>query len=260
MLAISYLVSLFQPLRTAAFRLAPAVPVYIVATTVCGAEAVTPVKPALPAAGTPDWAAWALGIVLIIAVLILHRLRRRLQASEKNLARSESEWIQALDFAEDAMCLIDLDDCLVRANQAFYRFIGYTPDQAIGKRIMTLIHGEQERNACPVCQSRLERRNAVFVREAYDPMNRFRKPFEVIVNVIRDRQGEPIGIFQVLRDLQLIPTVGPLDDAATQRGRCLTRERAAPSQSFAGGIRRHRHPRQGGNRQLKPGVRRPAGL
>ena len=201
MLAISYLVSLFQPLRTAAFRLAPAVPVYIVATTVCGAEAVTPVKPALPAAGTPDWAAWALGIVLIIAVLILHRLRRRLQASEKNLARSESEWIQALDFAEDAMCLIDLDDCLVRANQAFYRFIGYTPDQAIGKRIMTLIHGEQERNACPVCQSRLERRNAVFVREAYDPMNRFRKPFEVIVNVIRDRQGEPIGIFQVLRDL-----------------------------------------------------------
>ncbi len=157
-------------------------------------------KPA-PSAGASGWAAWLLGVALLAALLALYRLRRRLQASEKNLARSTAEWVQALDFAEDAMYLIDLDDRLVRANQAFYRFVGYTPEEAVGKQIMTLIHGEQEKNPCPVCQARLERRNAVFVKEAYDPMNRFRKPFEAIVKVIRDRQGEPIGILQVLRDL-----------------------------------------------------------
>jgi diguanylate cyclase (GGDEF)-like protein/PAS domain S-box-containing protein len=200
MLAISYLVSLLQPLRTAAFRLVLAVPVYLVAATISGADDVSPVKPA-PTTGTPDWTILALSLGLIAALLLLHRLRRRLEVSEKNLARSESEWVQALDFAEDAMCLIDLNDHLIRANQAFYRFVGYTPEEAIGKKVRSLIHGGPEKNPCPVCQARLECRNGVFVKEAYDPMNRFRKPFEVIVRVIRDPQGDPIGIFQMLRDL-----------------------------------------------------------
>ncbi|MHB8534424.1 MAG: EAL domain-containing protein [Sulfuricaulis sp.] len=157
-------------------------------------------KPSLSAGGS-DGLIWILGLTLIVALLVLYRLRRRLQASETSLARTEAGWVQALDFAEDAMCLIDLDDRLVRANRAFYRFIGSTPEEALGKKLMILIHGEQEKNPCPVCQARLDRRNAVFVKEADDPMNRFHKPFEVIVKIIRDRQGEPIGILQMLRDL-----------------------------------------------------------
>jgi diguanylate cyclase (GGDEF)-like protein/PAS domain S-box-containing protein len=200
MLANSYLASLFQPLRSAAFRFVLAIPVFIVSLTVFAADAPSRVKPA-PSADAVDWTAWTLGASLALALLAMYWLRGRLRASETSLAHSKAEWVQALDFAEDAMYLIDLDDRLVRANQAFYRFVGYTPEEAVGKKIMTLIHGEQEKNPCPVCQARLERRNAVFVKEAYDPMNRFRKPFEVIVKVIRDRRGEPIGILQVLRDL-----------------------------------------------------------
>lgn len=142
-----------------------------------------------------------LGVALSISLFALRQMRRRLRESEVSVARAEAEWVQALDYAEDAMYLIDLDDRLARANQAFYRFTGYKPEDAIGQPVMILIHGAQEKNPCPVCQARLERRNAAFVKEADDPMNRFRKPFEVIVKIIRDRQGEPIGILQVLRDL-----------------------------------------------------------
>ena len=200
MLANSYLTALFHSLRVLALRLLPAFPVYVVSFPVFGAESPSSALPVLRA-DAADWVTWILGAALLAALLALYLLRRRLQTSEKNLARSEAEWVQALDFAEDAMCLIDLDDRLVRANQTFYRFVGFTPEEAIGNKIMTLIHGEHDMNVCPVCQARMERRNAVFVKEAYDPTNRFRKPFEVIVNVICDRQGEPIGIIQVLRDL-----------------------------------------------------------
>ncbi|MHB8741896.1 MAG: EAL domain-containing protein [Sulfuricaulis sp.] len=142
-----------------------------------------------------------LGAALVLSLYALRQMRRRLRQSEISIARAEAEWLQALDYAEDVMCLIDLDDRLVRANQAFYRFTGYKPEEAIGRQVMTLIHGAQEKKPCPVCQARLERRNAVFVKEADDPMNRFHKPFEVIVKIIRDRRGEPTGILQVLRDL-----------------------------------------------------------
>ncbi len=200
MLANFDIVSLFQALRAAAFRFVLAFPVFVVVMPVFGANDPPAVKPAL-SLGPAGWLVTVLGIALFVLLVFSQRLRRRLRASETNLARSQAEWVQALDFAEDAMYLIDLDDRLVRANQAFYRFIGHAPQEAIGQPIMTLIHGAQEKNPCPVCQARLERRNAVFVKEAYDPMNRFRKPFEVIVKVIRDPQGEPIGILQVLRDL-----------------------------------------------------------
>ena len=193
MLANPNLTSLFHSLRVLALRLLPAFPMFVVSFPVSGADDLS--------IGAINRTAWALGIALSVSLLVLQWLRRRLRASEKSLARSEAEWVQALDFAEDAMCLIDLDDRLVRANQAFYRFVGFTPEEATGEKIMTLIHGEHDMNICPVCQARSECRSAVFVKETCDPTNRFRKPFEVIVNVIRDRQGEPIGIIQVLRDL-----------------------------------------------------------
>jgi len=156
-------------------------------------------------AAVPAVAAWwpetLLGVALGAALVALWLLRRRLQRSEASLALAETEWVQALDFAEDAMYLIDLDDRLVRGNQAFYRFLGRRPEEVIGERVMRLMHGADEDQPCPVCQARLDRRDAVFVKEAGDPVNRLKRPMEVVVKTIRGADGEPIGVLQVLRDL-----------------------------------------------------------
>jgi len=143
----------------------------------------------------------ALLVVLMFSLIVVLWLWRRLRASEASLARAEAEWVQALDFAEDAMYLVDLDERVVRGNRAFYRFLGRKPEEIIGQNIMHLMHGAQEKVPCPVCRARLDRRDAVFVKEANDPMNRWQRPIEIIVKIIRDSANEPMGVLMVFRDL-----------------------------------------------------------
>ncbi|WP_155989812.1 EAL domain-containing protein [Thermithiobacillus tepidarius DSM 3134] len=161
-----------------------------------------------PAAGDFAYSGWfwlaLAGFVLLtlaLATLYLRRLSRSLEESRARLARTEAEWIQALDSAEDAICLLDLDDNLVRANHKYYGFLGRTPEEAVGRNLMLLVHGRYEDKPCPVCQARLERRDAVFVKEADDPVNRLRRPIEIAVKIIRDQRGEATGVLQVMRDL-----------------------------------------------------------
>lgn len=138
---------------------------------------------------------------LAIVFTALLRMSRRLRVSEASLARADAEWVQALDFAEDALYVVDLNERVVRANRAFYRFLGREPHEVIGQNVMQLIHGAHEKEPCPVCQARLERRDAVFVKEADAAMNRWKRPIEIIVKIIRDGRGDPLGTLMVLRDL-----------------------------------------------------------
>jgi len=134
----------------------------------------------------------------VAAAVVAYRVgRQRRRASQF----SEAGWIQSLDFADDAIYLVDLDDNLVRGNQAFYRYIDRTPAEADGRNLEELVHGGREDPPCPVCEARRERRDAVFVKEADDPANRLGRPIEISVRVVRDARGEPIGMLQLLRDL-----------------------------------------------------------
>ncbi|BAU49033.1 diguanylate cyclase [Sulfurifustis variabilis] len=147
------------------------------------------------------WLAFALAVALGASVYALARLRTRLKAKEAILARAEAEWRYALDFADEALYLIDLDDNLVRGNEAFFRYIGQRPEEAIGRNVVELVHGGREETPCPVCQARRDRRDAVFVKEATDPWNKLHKPIEIIVRILRDADGAPIGVLQAIRDL-----------------------------------------------------------
>ncbi|MHB8472637.1 MAG: EAL domain-containing protein [Gammaproteobacteria bacterium] len=139
--------------------------------------------------------------VLLIILRSWHSAARSAPHASVNFNTAESEWIHALNFAEDAMYLVDLDDRLVRANRKFYDFIGREPADSLGMPVMTLIHGELETLPCTVCKARRERRDAVFVKEADDPMNRLGRPLEFTVKTRRDERGNPIGVLMVMRDL-----------------------------------------------------------
>ena len=74
---------------------------------------------------------WALGAFAALIVLVsayavdyIRNLKIRLFDIESDLARSAAEWSYAMDFLEDPMYLVDLDDRLIRANRAFFNQIG----------------------------------------------------------------------------------------------------------------------------------------
>ena len=124
--------------------------------------------------------------------------------SEEALLKSSKEWSFAMDFFDDAIYLIDLDDKLVRANRTFYMMTGLTPELAVGQDITSIIHPEGEEVPCPVCMARKERRDEVIIMEADHPDNPAGKPIQVTVQVIRDNEGSPLSVLMGIRDLSSI--------------------------------------------------------
>ena len=127
-------------------------------------------------------------------------IKEREQA-ERELEKSTAEWTYAMDYFEEAIYLVDLDDRLVRANRSFYTLTGLNPEIAIGQKLPLTVHPHQDREACPVCRARMTRNNAVITLEADHPSNSTGRPVEVMVHVVRDQLGEPAGILMGIHDL-----------------------------------------------------------
>ena len=121
--------------------------------------------------------------------------------SKEALFRSSKEWSFAMDFFDDAIYLIDLNDKLVRANRAFYQMTGLTSELAVGRDITTLVHPQGEEVPCPVCKARKERRDEVIIMGAGHSDNPAGKPIQVTVQVIRDNEGLPLSVLMGVHDL-----------------------------------------------------------
>ena len=153
----------------------------------------------------PTWSLILSIVTVLLAVALvtdyIRTLKTQLINTKSDLARSAAEWSYAMDFLEDPMYLVDLDDRLIRANRAFYNQIGKTPEQALGLDVRSLIHLKPEKTPCPACAARLEKRDAFFTKEVDDPTNPTGRPIEVTIRVVKDEHGKPIGMLQGLRDL-----------------------------------------------------------
>ncbi|MBU0965157.1 MAG: PAS domain S-box protein [Proteobacteria bacterium] len=89
--------------------------------------------------------------------IITRRIAQERKKTESELAKRASEWTFAMDFIEDAVYLLDLNDRIIHANRSFYKIIGSSPEQAIGKDISSIFHPQGETVPCPACQARMER-------------------------------------------------------------------------------------------------------
>ena len=127
---------------------------------------------------------------------ITHRVE-----AEKALQDSRAQWDHIMDFFQDAVYVLDLDDRIVRANRAFYELTGLTPETALGRSIMDVMHPDGEPVPCPVCQARQRRQDTLVTLEADHPDNRFGRPIEVMVRMIRGSSGEISAVLLALRDL-----------------------------------------------------------
>lgn len=152
----------------------------------------------------PIWS--ALLFLSITAILVggghyIYQLKNQIRSKESLLERSAAEWTYAMDFLEDPMYLVDLNDIVIRANKAFYNQCGRPEEEVLGQDVKTLLHLKPEAVPCPGCRARLDRRDAFFTKEADDPTNPLGKPVEITIRVVRDDKGLPIGILQGIRDL-----------------------------------------------------------
>ena len=121
--------------------------------------------------------------------------------TELALQRESSSWIQAMDSFIDAIYLLDADRRLVRANKMFYAMLQVDPAQVFGKHIADIVHPLGETVPCPVCRAQEERLDTVITMEADHPDNAARRPIEVSVKIIRDKNGVQTGTLVSIHDL-----------------------------------------------------------
>lgn len=147
---------------------------------------------------------WLLGLfgIGLIGRWNYHHKQIR-QNTEAKLEKSQQEWNSAMDFLQDAIYLIDLDNKVVRANRAYFDMTGLSPEQVIGQDIEEIMHPQGEPEPCPVCQARKVRKDALITMNAEHPDNPTGRPIEVQVRMTRDQQGEVTGILMGIHDLTL---------------------------------------------------------
>ncbi|TNF37952.1 MAG: PAS domain S-box protein, partial [Gammaproteobacteria bacterium] len=145
---------------------------------------------------------WFMGLLGIAFVnRRLTQKEEHQQAIARALKNAEQEWLYAMDFIEDAIYLVGLDDKVIRANKAFYKLTGLTPEQTVGHDEPSLFHPQGEPVPCPICKARRERRDERIVFESDHPLNPTGLPLEVSINILRDTQNNPLTILMSIHDL-----------------------------------------------------------
>lgn len=147
-------------------------------------------------------------VILTIAIITVPlfwfyiiRLFLRSRELERERKRSEEEWLHGMEMIADPTMLLDLDDRIVRANQAFYKNINKSPEEAIGRKVTDFFHPEGEQVPCKVCKARHEAKDAVITVEADEPQNQHMRPIEVTIRAVRDADGNVVRVMQSIRDL-----------------------------------------------------------
>lgn len=162
-----------------------------------------PYKTNIPGYLEQYWVQSLLFLILFLQPLLLYiyKLKINLRIDEEKLEQSETEWSNALDFLDEPMYMVDMNDRIIRANKAFYKKINTKSEDAIGKLVTDFTHPEGEESPCKICLARKNLTDTVLILEAEDPVNKAGIPMEISVKVIRNKDGLPIGIIQRMRDL-----------------------------------------------------------
>ena len=112
----------------------------------------------------------------------------------------ETQWLNAIEFLDEPIVLVDKQDRIVHANRAYYRVNRISADDVCGQKATAYCH-PSEVAPCPVCEIRDRGKDATITLEANDPCNVYGYPAEIRFRVVRDRDGNPIGMLQHSRNL-----------------------------------------------------------
>lgn len=137
-----------------------------------------------------------------LSVVAISRDITESKLADLSLKREASEWTQVMDSFEDAICLLDADRHLIRANKKFYSMMQAEPGKVVGKLITEITHPLGEPESCQVCRAQIEKRDAVITLEANEPNNpAFGRAIEVSIKIIRNDYGIASSILLSMHDL-----------------------------------------------------------
>ena len=130
------------------------------------------------------------------------KLFDREQAARGEAERARREWQTTFDTMTDHVLLVDREDCLVRANRAFFEALHLTPENSLGRPVAEIIHADGARDfpghVCPVCRLRRKAERA-FIELPAGAVSAY--PIAVSIDPITDEDGITTGVVVVARDL-----------------------------------------------------------
>ncbi|RJP17936.1 MAG: PAS domain S-box protein [Deltaproteobacteria bacterium] len=112
------------------------------------------------------------------------------------VTRAAQEWQRTFDATNDAIWILDGDQCVVRSNRTAERFFPSAGGRFVGRRCYEIVHGTSEPpHDCPLLRSRksLHRESMdLFLGGGW---------FEVVVDPILDAEGRFDGAVHILSDI-----------------------------------------------------------
>jgi len=120
--------------------------------------------------------------------------------AQRSLEKAANEWQAAMDASDDAIYLLDLNRRLLRANRAFYLMTGVPPENSLGRHIVEIIHPDHV-GPCVLCQAEESMQDFTTVLEVDHSDNHVRRPIEVNIKMVRDKNGDPLSILVTRHDL-----------------------------------------------------------
>ena len=141
----------------------------------------------------------SLGISLFV---LLWLLVDSFSCRKKNLLNNPSlAWNHALEVLDQPIILVDNNDHLIHANNAFYTHLNQPKDKVIGKKVHKLLHTNNSHLDCKACQNRMAKNDATFTLEANDTSNPLTIPVDIVIKTIKDDNGKVIGTLQSFHDI-----------------------------------------------------------
>ena len=100
------------------------------------------------------------GYVFVTAILLYFLLKSRIKPLlveiEERMKAEEAEkmaarhWQQTFDASADAICLLDINNHILRANQALATMANMEPEALIGQKCCDVLHGKDNFDDCPL--------------------------------------------------------------------------------------------------------------
>lgn len=120
-------------------------------------------------------------------------LRKRM---EQALEKSAGEWSDTFDAVSDAICLLDLDQNILRANRAMAELVKIDADKLVGQQCWRVVHGTQQ----PLEDCPIKRMKQTLKRESME-LNLTDRMYEVTVDPLLDEQCALRGAVHIVRDV-----------------------------------------------------------
>ncbi|MEM0466193.1 MAG: PAS domain-containing protein [Candidatus Thermoplasmatota archaeon] len=129
--------------------------------------------------------------------LIIEDITER-KNTEKKLRQVIYEWETTFNSVNEMISIHDAENTIIRANKSFADFFNLSPDQCIGKKCYTLLHGTNHvHQPCP-CQQVQQLKKPITV-EFFD--EHLGKKLQISASPIINDQGIVTGSVHIMREL-----------------------------------------------------------